>query len=414
MTTLEQVFGVFKEPWPRKKIRVHHGRKFANESEFWSPKDYINGSSYELYADGNTICMHSLLCMIRQNVPNPFRYDIEIGDDPVYCENGVKHFIQCDNDCSLFINNSDVDSGCYLNIFLDFNVVPPKEFSLGDGEVCIVLYEGNELQEVLSTPINSEAPRTSRKKTSSKRNIREVHEEEHDGFDTSSRNGKKKDPVQVEVPVQAKKDPIDNIVVEEKYKSEQEEDNEYSFPSEYAEFEVETQNLYGDEDIAHNFVPNKTVEDPFYGMEWSTIQQCRNYWRKFAILNGFEYTLKKNDGDKVRGECRGKDCDWYFYAIVPKDELEEQVKLHHLSYKPRDIVNQVWWDYGVKITYFVEWHAREKILERMCSEYLTVAAYRMTYENSVRLIPNTCDWPPPPHVCPPPPLKRPAGKPKKN
>ncbi|KAF9623886.1 hypothetical protein IFM89_005977 [Coptis chinensis] len=134
------------------------------------------------------------------------------------------------------------------------------------------------------------------------------------------------------------------------------EGNEDAFPSEYEEFKFETQNLYGDEDIPYKFVPNKTMEDPFYGMEWSTIQQCKNYHRKFAIMNGFEYTLKKNDRDRVRGECIGNDCDWYFYAIVPEDELEEQVKLHHLSYKPRDIVNQVCWDYRAKITYFVGWH----------------------------------------------------------
>ncbi|KAF9603380.1 hypothetical protein IFM89_035625, partial [Coptis chinensis] len=50
----------------------------------------------------------------------------------------------------------------------------------------------------------------------------------------------------------------------------------------------------------------------------------------------------------------------------------------------------------------------------MCSDYLTMAAYRKTYEEGVRPIPNSDDWLEPPHVCPPPPLKRPAGRPKKN
>ncbi|KAF9592100.1 hypothetical protein IFM89_011938 [Coptis chinensis] len=292
--------------WPMRKIH-YEGREFNQDSEYWSPKDYVNGRDFILEnCDGNTFCFYTMLSMLKKYLPNPFKYEIEIGDDPVYCLRGARFDIKDDHNCRQFIIDSDVDEGGFLNLFMDFVCVPPKHSNLGSGEVFTVLNE----------------------------------------------------------------------------------------------------DVYGEHELPEQMVPIKTVEEPQYGMDWPTIKDYRKYLRKYAILNQFEYSYTKNDGNIIRVRCKGKDCTWSFYAYVPTGNVGDgfTCKLLRLVKVLKSL----------RTLCVIQISLPRNLRKNMCSDYLTVEAYRRTYENGVRPFPNACDWPPPPHVCTALPLARPSGRPKKN
>ncbi|KAF9621295.1 hypothetical protein IFM89_018512 [Coptis chinensis] len=112
-------------------------------------KDYINGSNYYIFnVDAKNLCLVRLNALILTLVPNPFRYELEIGGDPIYCLNGDRLSIKNDSDCMMFVKDSDVDDTGLFILFVEFVIVPPKRFSIGDGEVFEVVYEGKYLMSV--------------------------------------------------------------------------------------------------------------------------------------------------------------------------------------------------------------------------------------------------------------------------
>ncbi|KAF9587348.1 hypothetical protein IFM89_001338 [Coptis chinensis] len=279
-------------------MRVHHGGKFIDYSDYLSTKDYINGSDYCIFnVDAKYLCLVRLNPLILTLVLNPFRYELEIGGDLIYCLNGDILSIKNDSDCMMFVKDSDVDDTGLLNLFVEFVVVPPKRFSIGDGEVFKVVCEEEpvevpEQQFETSVP-GFEASSTKRKKTMRANYLPEGELDILPSFQDDPLPEDVTLPEQVLMP---QNDPLDNIPTEEEYRSESEESEE-EFPPKYEEFEGNTHDLYANEEVQVDFVPNKTVDEPVDGMEWPTIQECRNYFRKYAILNGFEYRLIKNDGN---------------------------------------------------------------------------------------------------------------------
>ncbi|KAF9599547.1 hypothetical protein IFM89_038813 [Coptis chinensis] len=111
------------------------------------------------------------------------------------------------------------------------------------------------------------------------------------------------------------------------------------------------------------------VEEPFVGMEWSTLKSCRTYLRSYAIANrviksrksdGFTTRCNKYEGQhsgKSRGDSKFKNrlAD----AIWVAEKMLDTMRLHNASY---------------------------------CGEYLTVKAYMRTYSRPVLPIPNDKDW----------------------
>lgn len=119
-------------------------------------------------------------------------------------------------------------------------------------------------------------------------------------------------------------------------------------------------------------------------------------WKKFV----FKYII--NDGDKVRLKCHDPNCKWLCYVkdnareptvvvktLVPEHTyiydptgknylvnskwvaqiLEEDVKVHHKTYKSRDIVLEVWSRFGVSVSYWIGWSFRWKIMELIHGNY---------------------------------------------
>ncbi|PWA57007.1 PB1 domain-containing protein [Artemisia annua] len=112
------------------------------------------------------------------------------------------------------------------------------------------------------------------------------------------------------------------------------------------------------------------------GQEFSNVYEFREALQRYAMANGFEYKLKKNDTNRVSGVCTGEGCSWKFNAVwVPTTEsfkiktmnnvhtcdLESRVnslvitlneKLQESPHlKPKEIANQLLKDSGVDLNH---------------------------------------------------------------
>ncbi|KAL5697540.1 hypothetical protein ACHQM5_028673 [Ranunculus cassubicifolius] len=164
------------------------------------------------------------------------------------------------------------------------------------------------------------------------------------------------------------------------------------------------------------------IKDPEIGMSFPTVKDCRSFLKDYAIFNRFEYHLDKNDPDRIRATCIHKEehgCPWLFYARVSgakkadkhtctiqglqgehsldclgnpmyanwladsdwvAKKLLDQFKVHHRVWKSKNLEDEVWFRYGVNITYWVAWYARIKMLEKVFGNY----------ERSYELTPSCC------------------------
>ncbi|KAF9622085.1 hypothetical protein IFM89_029369 [Coptis chinensis] len=116
---------------------------------------------------------------------------------------------------------------------------------------------------------------------------------------------------------------IDEIALEEGYQSdESESEGSEGYEPQHEEFEKLTHEII---DEADGELPpvQIEIEEPYVGMEWSTIQKCKTYLRTYAIANRFEFWGKKNDGDRVRLNCKGEECTWMFYARASKSKKKD-------------------------------------------------------------------------------------------
>lgn len=134
------------------------------------------------------------------------------------------------------------------------------------------------------------------------------------------------------------------------------------------------------------------------GQEFPNIYKLRDHLRMYGIVNKVEIKFKKNNSDKVVVICRDPRCHWRCYARRLNDGftfsirglqeehtcsnsgtnrnklasaawvasvIEDEMRMHHTSFTPRDIVKLVWHKYGVTINYWLAWKARGKALERV-------------------------------------------------
>lgn len=140
----------------------------------------------------------------------------------------------------------------------------------------------------------------------------------------------------------------------------------------------------------------------FIGQEFPTNQRLREHLRLYGIMNKFEMKFQKNCSDKVIVVCKAPNCNWRCYARRKNDGftmairglqeehmcennglnknslasakwvaamIEDEMRMHHSSFTPRDIVKLVWHKYGCTITYWLAWKARGKALERIHGNY---------------------------------------------
>ncbi|KAF9622714.1 hypothetical protein IFM89_032894 [Coptis chinensis] len=147
-------------------------------------------------------------------------------------------------------------------------------------------------------------------------------------------------------------------------------------------------------------------------MEWPTIQECRRYLTKYCIINKFEVRKPKNEGYRIRAYCKAEECPWMTcFRKKPKEftmklrkivlehtcyadplehncmvdanfiveELEDQITLHHKTFKPSDIQKQMFYNFHIEVSYWSAWHARaNKVLEKLFRDY--DGSYRMIPE----------------------------------
>ncbi|KAF5186757.1 Mudr family transposase [Thalictrum thalictroides] len=166
------------------------------------------------------------------------------------------------------------------------------------------------------------------------------------------------------------------------------------------------------------------LKEPELNMRWPSIAACREYIRDYAIMKKFTWKMPKNDGDRFIAVCvnEAKGCTWKFVARVSQAKrgdrhtcmcktlvnehtsscignrefrntlvdsnwvaakLEEDVREHKTVYKARGIVKEIWKRYAQEITYFIGWHARQKIMERIHGNY--EESYRIASECCVQV-----------------------------
>ncbi|KAF6138260.1 hypothetical protein GIB67_019430 [Kingdonia uniflora] len=87
------------------------------------------------------------------------------------------------------------------------------------------------------------------------------------------------------------------------------------------DFAVNTKNIFVDEENTENanFFKNE-YDELKVGIMWGTVYEARQYLRKFAIINKFEYYHKKNEDYKLRYKCCDRKYEWMFYAGVLPDK----------------------------------------------------------------------------------------------
>ncbi|KAF9619515.1 hypothetical protein IFM89_007263 [Coptis chinensis] len=116
---------------------------------------------------------------------------------------------------------------------------------------------------------------------------------------------------------------IDEIAPKEGYRSdESKSEGSEGYEPQHEEFEELTHGII---DEADGEVPpvQIEIEEPYVGIEWSTIQKCRTYLRIYVIANRFEFRGKKNDGDRVRLNYKREECTWMFYARASKSKKND-------------------------------------------------------------------------------------------
>ncbi|CAH9124769.1 unnamed protein product [Cuscuta epithymum] len=138
------------------------------------------------------------------------------------------------------------------------------------------------------------------------------------------------------------------------------------------------------------------------GKQWLTMDACRKYIRMYAIKNKFEIYFQKNCADKLILRCKGERCPWRCYVIRKNDGhttelkslqeehtcendgrnknrganarwiasmLAQDMRLHHKSYIPQDIIAIAWSRWTLNISYWQAWNARLMALEELHGNY---------------------------------------------
>lgn len=138
------------------------------------------------------------------------------------------------------------------------------------------------------------------------------------------------------------------------------------------------------------------------GHKWNTVKVCRMYLINYGINNKFEIWFQKNNVDKFIFRCKVRTSLWRCYVRRLNDEytmvctglieehtyvndeknnnsmanakwivkmIDEDMKMHYISYTARDIIKIVWHRYTVSIKYWKAWHARGLALKIVHGNY---------------------------------------------
>ncbi|KAF9620314.1 hypothetical protein IFM89_011049 [Coptis chinensis] len=385
-TSWSKVFEKFKldyETLQDRNIRVHYSGNWSASPKVvgvWIESDYIGGRNFLLEnVSAEYIFFDNFLPSFLQSLPNPYGYTINIVDDPIFLTRGVIVPLANDRDCLMMMREADIDDTGYVNVFITFEAIvkvdeqpgvfctPPikreKKSNVVKKRKRTINYEKNDLSEEELDPIPDLVEDV----------VLTVVVEEFNELKPYNVN-------------------IDHIDPEEVYRSEEfESERSEGYEPVYEDFIEQTQELV--DETEGELVPTQMeVEEPYVGMEWSTLKSCRTYLRSYAIANRFVYKGLKNDGDRIRVKCRGTECTWLFYARVIKskksdgftircnkyegqhsgkcrgdskfksmladaiwvaDKMLDTVRTHHKAYKAQMIKEDVWNKFGVKISYYI-------------------------------------------------------------
>lgn len=131
------------------------------------------------------------------------------------------------------------------------------------------------------------------------------------------------------------------------------------------------------------------------GQEFNDARDFRNALRNYAVTKGFALKYVKNEGARVTVKCKANGCPWRAYAsrlpTTQRFKLRKINDVHTCSgdvkdghpqatnhwiasivkeklrdcpqYKPRDIANDIYRNYGITLKYHRIWRGREMALE---------------------------------------------------
>ncbi|KAF6139498.1 hypothetical protein GIB67_005135 [Kingdonia uniflora] len=327
------------------------------------------------------------------------------------------------------------------------------------------------------------------------------------------------------------KDPFfDNVDVEEDYHSNHTSQDSDDVPTmdhiedhksfaDNRDFVMASSNLYKkkDHEDEEPFLPPQAPESMLtIGIEWPNIYECRSFMRNFAITQRFTFREKKNESKRIRYVCKERpSCLWWVFITRLNDGHTMTLKNGHFIHeysgkngtlninanviwvakeienlirdasttKPMQISDIVYRRFGVRVSYYTVWNARNMVMEKIvgsydkgyalclelcveiqksnpgsiatcsredgnlkftdmcinfkaaldgftkgcrpilgldgcflkgkyCSHYHKVAAYVATYNQAVNPIADSSEWGEPTREIRPPPLLRPAGRPR--
>ncbi|KAF6166829.1 hypothetical protein GIB67_005705 [Kingdonia uniflora] len=97
------------------------------------------------------------------------------------------------------------------------------------------------------------------------------------------------------------------------------------------------------------------------GMQWATVYVARELMRRFGILNTFTYTCIKNDNTRLRLKC-SQEKSWVAREV---ELLVKDVR----AMTPNAIKARIKTKYGVEISYWTAWNARQICMESKVGSY---------------------------------------------
>lgn len=166
----------------------------------------------------------------------------------------------------------------------------------------------------------------------------------------------------------------------------------------------EDQDLINSSSRIEESVPRNDSDDVMLvkDKQWDNIYKCREYLRFFAIQNNFKFRYVKNDSDKIIVVCKDPVCKWRCYIRRMNDGhamrcrniqpihlcvgnfsgvnemanapliatvIEEQIRMHHRVFTPKDVIAEMWFQHKVQIKYWQGWNAMQIALERVHGSY---------------------------------------------
>ncbi|KAL5709790.1 hypothetical protein ACHQM5_020435 [Ranunculus cassubicifolius] len=149
------------------------------------------------------------------------------------------------------------------------------------------------------------------------------------------------------------------------------------------------------------------------GQTWPCVEKARHYLRTFGIRNKFVIKWIHSDLIRIRCKCKEAECGWFcrirklpgqhtfklklanfVHDCTPNlsgtnpmanaqwiaEEIEEDVRVHQRSFRPKEIIKVMTSRHFVRPKYWQAWHARAIALDKVHG----------SYEDSYKKIPQLC------------------------